>query len=102
SSTPKQWNRIARVTAQERYRLGTVGHVEIGTYAESSEDFAGRLAPRAGLVLHPWWGSTWKAVLARGFRDPSLFELGSSLKGSIHAETIDDAELIAAQKISLP
>jgi hypothetical protein len=102
TSTPAQWNRIARATVQERYRLGSIGHVEAGTYGETSADFAGRLAPRAGLVLHPWWGSTWKAVVARGFRDPSLFELAGAVKGTIHAETIDDAEMIASQKVNVP
>lgn len=93
---------ILHMTAQERLRLGAFGHVEAGAYVEDSAAFGARLAPRAALVLHPWWGSTWKLIAARGFRDPSLFERFSGAATPAHEERLDDAEIAGAQRISIP
>jgi outer membrane receptor protein involved in Fe transport len=97
-------NDVVRATAQERLAIASVGHVEAGVYVEDSRVFGVGMAPRAGLVLHSWSGSTFKADAGRGFRNPTLFERYSSggAAADLAPEIVDSLEGLAEQRLSGP
>jgi len=100
--SPTVWRAVTLGTVTGKLRLASLGHLELGGYGETSALSGARVAPRAALVLHPWWGSTVKLVGARGFRDPSLFALSETAQlRTLHAETLDDAEAWAGQKLDV-
>lgn len=97
---------LARLTAQETVRL-LEGKLTLfgGLYAENHEIYGTGVAPRAGVVVKPWDGSTVKALYGRGFRSPSVFEAffddddTQVANDELHAEIADGFEGAIRQKL---
>lgn len=96
---------LTRGSLHETLRLGENVRLVGGLYAENHEIYGLALAPRGGIVAHPWKGGTWKALYGRGFRSPSIYEAffddGDSLTGNpdLEAETVDGYELSGRQSV---
>lgn len=97
---------LARAALQESVKLGQVGRVIGGLYVENEDLYGVQIAPRGGVVMHPWQGGTVKALYQRGFRSPSVYERFFTDADSIannpdlKSESVDGFELSIGEKFS--
>ncbi len=96
---------LVRASLHETLRFGESVKLVAGAYAENHDFYGLAVAPRFGLVVHPWKTGTIKALYGRGFRSPSIYEAFFDDQDALisnpdmKAETVDGVELNVRQSL---
>ncbi|MEE8577744.1 MAG: TonB-dependent receptor, partial [candidate division Zixibacteria bacterium] len=90
---------IYNLYAQDEHRLSDKFKVVGGLHFNYYSYTTGRVMPKGALIWSPYRGGTYKAIVSRGFRSPTFYEL-TFTDGSLYAGNPDlKPELITSYDI---